>query len=143
LRERGCEAEVTARCKLDPMVSRQAMLCNEIQSIIEAKSFELPTNASFHHSYGGRPSRGTPGDELTVFATSSVVLNRAMSAFARVIGSLRVSQTGLLARGPLTQSGNAAFTGDAAYKQSDRVVRATRSMLGLKFKLANQTPLYK
>jgi hypothetical protein len=84
LRGRGCEAEITARRKADPMFVHQAVLCNEIQSIIEIKSLESRTNASFHHSYGGRPRRATPGDPLTVFAMSSVVLNRPTSVPLRV-----------------------------------------------------------
>jgi len=47
-----------------------------------------------------------PGDRLTVFAVSSSVVNIPTKDFARVRGSLVVSQTAFPLSGGLEQSGN-------------------------------------
>lgn len=68
------------------------------------------TKASFHQVYGGNPSRGDPGAEVTVLAISSSMVNAFTRAFARDTGSAAVLQTGLSFNGPFAQSRKAAST---------------------------------
>lgn len=67
--------------------------------------FRELTKASDHHSYGGKPSRGTPGDVLSPFRMSSSSVNICIKVRARVAGSFVKSQTGVAFKGPLVQSG--------------------------------------
>lgn len=75
----------------------------------EKKEEGQSTNASLHHWYGGSPSRGTPGDAVPVRFNFSSRVNAAINAFTRSAVVAAGLQTVLFLRGPLTQSGNAAW----------------------------------